>query len=189
MDDHDFEPEPTQVVSDLGQLLAFHDPIKIQLLRVLQREEASCEALSTALGEPVDTISGHIRTLLALGLLRQVGHAGEQADVYRARARIFDLQPEPRDAARVMAPVASATLDSVRQDVVNSLRAWPNQMMNYESRQLRMSQARAMEFNDRLIQLLGEFWGNPDQPVDEEAGAPVMAFGGIWYRFPNAASE
>lgn len=189
MDDHDYEPEPTQVVSDLGQLLAFHDPIKIQLLRVLQREKASCEALSTAFGAPVGTISGHIRELLALGLIRQVGHDQEQGDLYRATARIFDLQPEPRDAARVMAPVAAATLDSVRRDVVTSLREWPDQMMNYESRRLRMSQARAMEFNDRLIELLGEFWGNPDHPVQEDPDAPVMAFTGIWYRFPNSSGE
>lgn len=188
MGDHDFEPEPTQVVSDLGQLLAFHDPVKIQMLRILQRERASCGMLASATGEPVDAIDRHIQALLSLGLVRHLGHDGED-DVYRATARIFDLQPEPRDNALVMAPVAAATLDSVRQDVVTSLREWPDQMMNYESRRLRMSQARAMEFNDRLIELLGEFWGNPDHPVEEDPDAPVMAFAGIWYRFADHSRD
>lgn len=188
MDHHDFEPEPTQVVSDLGQLLAFHDPVKIQLLRVLQREEASCATLASATGEPVATVAAHVHALVGLGLIRHLGHNG-QDDMYRATAKIFDLQPEPRDAARVMAPVAAATLDSVRQDVVSSLREWPDQLMNYESRRLRMSQARVMEFNDRLIELLGEFWGNPDHPVEEDPDGTVMAFAGIWYRFPDNTSD
>lgn len=188
MGHHDFEPEPTQVVSDLGQLLAFHDPVKIQLLRVLQREEASCPALAVATGESLETVTEHVRALVNLGLIRHLGNDG-QDDVYRAMAKIFDLQPEPRDTARVMAPVAAATLDSVRHDVVTSLREWPDQMMNYESRRLRMSQARIMEFNDRLIELLGEFWGNPDHPVDEDPDAPVMAFAAIWYRFADNAGD
>lgn len=189
MDRHDFEPAPTQVVSDLGQLLAFHDPIKIQLLRVLQREKASCEQLASAIGEPVETVGRDIKELVSLGLIRRVGDEDGRGDLYRATARIFDLQPEPRDAARVMAPVAAATLDSVRQDVVTSMREWPDQLMNFESRRLRMSQARAMEFNDRLIELLGEFWGNPDHPVEEDPGAPVMAFAGIWYRFADNSED
>lgn len=188
-DDTQFQPEPTQVVSDLGQLMAFNDPVKIQLLRVLQRENATLGQLASSTGEPVETVSGHIRALLALGLIRQVGRASSGSDLFRATARIYDLQPEPKDTALVMAPVASATLDAVRQDVVASLDAWPNQLMNFESRRLRMSHARAMEFNDRLIELLGEFWGNPDQPVDEDPDEPVMAFAGIWYRFPDKPED
>ena len=189
MDAHtEYEPEPIQVVSDLGQLLAFNDPVNIQLLRILQREKATCERLAAVVGEPMGTVDEHIGTLLSLGLVRQVGEGSGNA-VYRATARIYDLQPEPRDHARVMAPVASATLDAVRQDVVGSLRAWPDQLMNFESRRLRMSQARAMEFNEKLIELLGEYWGNPDHPVEEDPDEPVMAFAGIWYRFPPTSDH
>lgn len=186
----DFEPEPTQVVSDLGQLLAFNDPVKIQLLRILQREKATGEYLASAIGEPLDIVTHDLRALVSLGLIREVGQEGERGGaVYRATARIFDLQPEPRDNAMVMAPVANATLDAVRHDVVNSLEQWPDQLMNFESRRLRMSHARAMEFNEKLVELLGEYWGNPDHPVEEDPNEPVMAFAGIWYRFPDQGSH
>lgn len=184
----DFEPAPTQVVSDLGQLLAFNDPVKIQLLRLLQREKATSERLAAAIGEPVDLVSSHIEALVSLHLVSQVGEEAS-GGVYRATARIYDLQPEPRDSAMVMAPVANATLDAVRHDVVMSLEEWPNQLMNFESRRLRMSHARAMEFNEKLIELLGEYWGNPDHPVEDEPDEPVMAFAGIWYRFPDIPKE
>ena len=184
--DDEFEPQPSQVVSDLGQLRAFNDPAKIQLLRFLQRETATNEQLAASLGESPDAVTDHIRSLLSLGLVRQVGHDSDGGGaIYRATARIYDLQPEPKDHAMVMAPLANATLDAVRQDVVTSLTEWPGQMMNFESRRLRMSHVRAMEFNERLIELLGEYWGNPDHPVQEESTEPVMAFAGIWYRFPD----
>lgn len=186
----DFEPEPTQVVSDLGQLLAFNDPVNIQLLRVLQREAATPEQLAATVGESMETVRQHLRSLLSLRLIRYLGDDEKEShDVYRATARIYDLQPEPRDHAMVMAPVARATLDAVQHDVVTSLTEWPDQLMNFESRRLRMSQARAMEFNERLIELLGEYWGNPDHPVEEDPDAPVMAFAGIWYRFPPTSEH
>lgn len=186
----DFEPEPMQVVSDLGQLLAFNDSINVQLLRILQREQSTIDHLANTVEESVDIVSAHLRSLLSLGLVRDVGQKKEGGPrSYRATARIFDLQPEPRDTAQVMAPVANATLDAVRLDVVSSLREWPDQTMNFESRRLRMSKARAMEFNEKLIELLGEYWGNPDHPVDDDPDEPVMAFAGIWYRFPEGAPD
>lgn len=187
---NDFEPEPTQVISDLGQLLAFNDPVKIQLLRILQREKASGVHLAAAIEETPATIDEHLRALMTLRLIRQVGEDSDgNGGVYRATARIYDLQPEPRDNAMVMAPVAGATLASVRHDVVVSLRQWPHQVMNFESRRLRMSQTRALEFNEKLIELLGEYWGNPDHPVDDDPDEPVMAFAGIWYRFPEPSHD
>jgi hypothetical protein len=155
---------------------------------VLQRETATRDQLAALVEEPLETVSDHIRALVSLRLIRKVSGDAEDA-VYRATARIYDLQPEPRDHAMVMAPVANATLDAVRHDVVSSLREWPDQMMNFESRRLRMSQARAIEFNEKLIELLGEYWGNPDHPVDEDPDAPVMAFAGIWYRFPPTSEQ
>jgi DNA-binding transcriptional ArsR family regulator len=183
-----FEPEPFLVVSDLAQLQAFNDPLKIRILRILQRMEATASQLAALTDESESTVSGQVRALLDLRLIRAIDQPEGDPDVeaaYRATARIYDLQPEPSDNAAVMAPVANATLDSVRHDVVTSLTQWPDQRMNFESRRLRMSHARAMEFNDRWIELLAEFWGDPDNPADEDGKDPVMAFAGVWYRFPE----
>jgi DNA-binding transcriptional ArsR family regulator len=186
-DDAQFEPAALQVVSDFGQLRAFNDPQKIQILRILQRREATIEQLMSLIDAPVSAISEDVDVLLKLGLIRVVGqqdHASGESS-YRAMARIYDLQPDADHNAVLMAPVANATLDSIRHDVVTSLTEWPDQRMNFESRRLRMSRARTMEFNDRFVELLAEFWGDPDHPVEEEPDEPVMAFAGIWYRFPE----
>ena len=44
---------------------------------------------------------------------------------------------------------------------------------------------RALEFNDRLVELLREFWGDDVQPVDEDPSDPLLSFIGVWYRVPE----
>jgi hypothetical protein len=176
------------VVSDLGQLQAFIDPVRVNVLRIFQRQEATARDATSIVGVPEATVTDVIRALLDLRLLRVVGQReGDDGveDVYRASARMYDLQPEPAHNGMVMAPVAEATLTAVTREVVTSLTTWPDQRMNYESRRRRLTFARAMEFNDRLNELLAEFWGDPDQPVEEDGNEPVMAYSGIWYRFPD----
>jgi DNA-binding transcriptional ArsR family regulator len=184
-DDAQFEPAALQVVSDFGQLRAFNDPQKIQILRILQRREATSEQLVCLIDAPESSISEDVDVLLKLGLIRAVRPQDRGVSSYRAMARIYDLQPDAKHNAVLMAPVANATLDSIRHDVVSSLTEWPDQRMNFESRRLRMSRARVIEFNDRFVELLAEFWGDPDHPVEDEPDEPVMAFAGIWYRFPE----
>lgn len=187
-DDFRYKPESVMVVSDLGQLQAFIDPTRVNVLRIFQRQEATAREATSILGESQATVTEVIRVLLNVRLLRVVdqreGDDGVE-DVYRASARIYDLQPEPAHNGMVMAPVAEATLTAVTREVVTSLTAWPDQRMNYESRRRRLTFARAMEFNDRLNELLAEFWGDPDEPVEEDGKEPVMAYSGIWYRFPD----
>lgn len=187
-DDVRFEPESVLVVSDLGQLQAFIDPVRVGILRIFQRQEATAGEIASIVGHPESTVTDVVRSLLGLHLLRVVGRRARgngAEDVYRATARIYDLQPEPAHNGMVMAPVAEATLDAVTREVVTSLTSWPDQKMNYESRRKRMPIAQAMEFNDKLNELLAEYWGDPDQPVEEDGKEPVMAFSGIWYRFPD----
>lgn len=187
-DDNRFEPESITVISDLGQLKAFIDPVSVGILRVFQRQEATAREVASFIGKPEQAVMEIVRSLVDLSLVRVVG--GQERgdgleDVYRATARIFDLQPEPAHNGIIMAPVAEATLGAVSQEVVTSLKSWPDQKMNYESRRKRLSLAQMLEFDDRLNELLAEFWGNPEEPVEEDGNEPVMAFSGIWYRFPG----
>jgi len=187
-DDSRYEPEPILVISDLGQLKAFVDPLRVSILRVFQRQEATTRQVASLVSEPESTVTEVVQALLDVHLLRVVGqHDGDDGaqEVYRATARIYDLQPEPAHNGMVMGPVAEATLHAVTREVVTSLTTWPDQRMNYESRRRRLSTARAMEFDERLNELLAEFWGEPGQPLEEDGNDPVMAFSGIWYRFPD----
>jgi DNA-binding transcriptional ArsR family regulator len=181
-------PEACQVVSDLGQLTAFVDPMKMRILRVLQHQEATTEHLAEIVGEGKATVSDQIHALLNLRLITKVdqkGRDGTGQDIYRATARVYNLRPEPREYGTLSASIAAATLDSVTKEVVGSLTQWPSQRMNYEGRRTRMSYDRATEFNDKLLELIAEYWGSPDQPVDENPADPLMAFIGAWYRFPE----
>jgi DNA-binding transcriptional ArsR family regulator len=182
------EPESFQVVSDLGQLTAFADPLKMRIIRILQQQEATTNQLVDLIDEKRTMVSGQIRALRDLGLINVVhrkDHDGARENVYRATARVYNLRPEPMTTGSVSASVASATLDSVSKELVGSLKAWPNQKMNYEGRRARMPYERAVEFNDKLEALISEYWGSPSHPVEENPDDPMLALIAAWYRFPE----
>lgn len=180
-----FEPAPFLVVSDLGQLRAFVETSKVNILRVLQRQEATATDVAEIVHEAEADVVHDMRELHDLRLIRVIGEDEQGREIYRASARIYDLQPEPDDNAVVMAQLAAATLSAVTREVVSSLSDWPDQRMNYESRRRRIPSSRMTEFNERLNELLAEFWGDPEAPVDDESDDPVMAFSSIWYRYPD----
>lgn len=188
-----FGPESFQVVSDLGQLTAFIDPLKIRILRILQHQEATCGQIAAMVDEPESTVSDHIRALYGLRLIREVGqHEGDDGTehIYRATARVYSLRPQPGDVSTAsasisLAAIASNTMNSVANEVVTSLTTWPDQLMNYEGRRTRMSLERAVEFNEKFEELITEYWGSPDHPVKEDPDDPLMALVGFWYRFPE----
>lgn len=188
-----FGPEPIQVVSDLAQLSAFIDPQKMRILRILQQQEATTSQIAAMTDQPVSTVSDLVSKLNDVRLIKEVGQRdGDDGpeNVYRAVARIFSLRPEPGNdgiASAMISPAAMAatTLDSVSAELVSSLTTWPDQWMNYEGRRTRMSHERLMEFNDKLVELIAEYWGDPDHPVKEDPDDPLMALIGFWYRFPE----
>lgn len=188
-----FQPEAHQVVSDLGQLQLFANPMKMRLLRILQRQEATIDELGGLIGEAEDVVERHVVELTERRLVRRVDRQvrnGHIRDVYRASARIYQLRPEPVDPVTPAttftgSSFAAATLDSVTSEVLTSVETWPNQRMNYEGRRARMSYARAEEFNEKLVQLVDEYWGDGSEPLDEDPDDPLLAFIGFWYRFPE----
>lgn len=188
-----FQPEAHQIVSDLGQLQLFANPMKMRLLRILQRQEATIDELGGMIGEAEDVVDRHVGELAERRLVRRVDRQvrnGHIRDVYRASARIYQLRPEPIDP---VAPAttfsgsafAAATLDSITSEVLTSVETWPNQRMNYEGRRARMPYTRAAEFNEKLVQLVDEYWGDGTEPLDEDPDDPLLAFIGFWYRFPE----
>ena len=39
--------------------------------------------------------------------------------------------------------------------------------------------------NEKLVELVNEYWGSPDQPREGDPDDPLLAFIGFWYRFPD----
>lgn len=188
-----FQPEESQIVSDLGQLRLFASPMKMRILRILQRQEATIGQLSEMIDEPEEMLSRHLQQLLDRRIIitvdRQV-RSGTIQDVYRATALIYNLRPAPMDidspaTTFTGSTIAAATMDSVTSEVVTSIETWPNQRMNYEGRRTRMPYTRAEEFNEKLVALVDEYWGSTDHPVEQDPNDPLLAFVGFWYRFPE----
>lgn len=188
-----FEPEAHQIISDLGQMRLFANPMKMRLLRILQHQEATLGQLAGLLGEERDVISRHLGQLSARRLVKTVDRQvrdGHICDVFRATALIYQLRPDPSDIRTQAtslsgATVAAATMDSLSSEIVTSIETWPDQRMNYEGRRAHMPYVRAEEFNEKLVRLVDEYWGSPDTPIDGDPGDPLLAFIGFWYRFPE----
>lgn len=175
-----------QVVSDLGQLKVFTDPVKIMVLRVLQHQELSVAEIAALVDEPDEVIEGQVQEMMHIGMIEEA----ETAGAYRSKARIFQLSMDrggQSGTSSTITPVtiAAATAESVGRELGASLTTWPDQLMNFEGRRARMTHARVLEFNERLVDLIHEYWGGPDQPVEEDPADPLMSFIGLWYRFPE----
>jgi hypothetical protein len=189
-DDNLKEQAPFQVVSDLGQLKVFTQPLQVGILRILQHQEVPMDQLVEMIGEPRETVSSHVRELVSLGMVELVARDEEHGGIYRAKARIFQLYPnrghEPSLSTTITpAAIATGTAESVGRELGASLTAWPDQVMNFEARRVRMSSERISEFNEKMVELVHEYWGGPDGLVAEDPNDPVMSFIGLWYRFPE----
>jgi DNA-binding transcriptional ArsR family regulator len=178
-------PAPIQIVSDLGQLTAFGDPDQSRILRILQRREATVSELAASLDLTQQQVEYHLRWLIDLVLVRPVA-AGVVLDdaepSYRATAVMFSLRPDPRDQETISSSVAVSMLDALSHEIMSSVTTWPDQKMNFEGRRARLPLSRVIEFNDRMTELIREYWGDNVHSVDEDPNDPLMALMSVWYR-------
>ncbi len=191
-----FEPLPFAVVREPRQLKAFADPLRLRALRLLKERAATNGQVAAALGEPPAKILHHIRFLLDVGLIRLVEQritGGNVEKYYRATARLYGFRPGEDESAGVIGPLLEATL----QEVMASETTWPDQPREWEARRLRLPPERLAEFEQRLHELIGEFWGGPDADAndpddpdrwhlpDEDPDAPITCFTVVLYRAPS----
>lgn len=183
-----FEPEAFQVVSDLRQLKAFTDPIRNRLLHILSNQEATNQQLASILDEPQAKVLHHVRVLLDAGLIVLVDQrvrGGNVEKFYRATARVYGFRPDPSDLETLSGLVSGAGLESVTQELMASLKLWPDQPLYWEGRRARLSPERAEEFNTRLLSLIAEFWGELGESSTENPDDDLLALATVMYRFPG----
>jgi DNA-binding transcriptional ArsR family regulator len=187
-----FEPVPMFVVTNPQQLKAFTDPLRIRVVNFLKQRAATNQQVADALDEPQAKVLYHIRFLLDAGLIRLVDQqikGGNVEKYYRAIAHLFALRPEDGIASL---PLASAEIEAVQQEVAASRVAWPDQLLPFELRRVRLAPERMDEFYQRLIDLIAEYWGGPQSVTstetavpDEDPDAPMSCFAAIIYRDPT----
>jgi DNA-binding transcriptional ArsR family regulator len=188
-DAESFEPEPFVTVSDLRQLKAFTDPIRNRILHILGNQAATNQQLAAIIGEPQAKVLHHVRFLLDAGLILLVEErvrGGNVEKFYRATAKLYGFRPAPDTAAELAGPVTGAVLESVTQEFLASLILWPEQPLHWETRRKSLSPARVEAFQQRLLALIGEFWGDGDDPSSGDDDAVTMAFATASYRFPGS---
>lgn len=184
-----FEPEPFRVVSDLRQLKAFTDPIRNRLLHLLANQEATNQQLASMLDEPQAKVLHHVRFLLEVGLIRLVEQrvrGGNVEKFYRATARLYGFRPDPADIETITGPVSGAMFESVTQELVASLKLWPDQPHYWGTRRGRLTPERVKEFDERLLALIAEFWGDLNEPAAGDPEADLIALATTIYRFPGS---
>jgi DNA-binding transcriptional ArsR family regulator len=69
------------LLNDPKTVKALAHPLRAKLLAMLDRREASPSQLANEIGEPLGTVSYHVRTLHDLGLLRLVGEKRQRGAV------------------------------------------------------------------------------------------------------------
>lgn len=186
--DDGFEPNPFQIVSDPRQLKAFTDPIRNRILHILANQEATNQQLATMLGEPQAKVLHHVRFLLDTGLIVLVDQrvrGGNVEKFYRSVARTFGFRPDPADAEAVSGPASGAIFESVTQELVASLKVWSDQPLYWETRRTRLSPERIREFDEKLLALIAEYWGELDAPAVGNPDDDLMALATVMYRFPG----
>lgn len=185
MSEKSFEPERVQILSDLGQLRAISHPVQARVLRILQKDEATETEVAVQTGVDIPSVREALSALQDARLVVEVGHRDSGATLYRTAARFYGFRPEPGDLGMVAGPLSTALLEVVGQELVESLTDWPAQRMIGQLRRAYLSPLRLAEFEDRFEALVNEFWGSPDQPVEERDGDPVMSLAAIVYRYPE----
>ena len=185
MSNHErFQPRPFQIISEPRQLKAFTDPLRNRILHILSDREATNQQLAAALDQPQAKVLHHVRFLLDTELIRLVDQrikGGNVEKYYRATARLYGFRPDPGE----FEPLPAAVFESVLQELVASLRLWPDQPLQWEGRRGRLAPERLNEFDDQLMALISKYWGGPDEPAHDDSDADQMAFATVTYRFPG----
>lgn len=182
-------PEPYFEVSQLGQLKAFTDPLRIRVLNVLSHKEATNQQVADSLGEPTAKVLYHVRFLLDAGLIRLVRteiKGGNIEKYYRAIALAFVLCPARDGLPEFELGATNAVLEAVRHEAVASLARWPDQKSLVERRPGCLDPDRLGEFRQRLHALLDEYWREEDLSPSRAVTASQWRLLVAYYRDPTA---
>jgi DNA-binding transcriptional ArsR family regulator len=162
-------------ISDLETLRAVSDPLRVQIVELLQDENLTVKQVAEKLGLAPSKLYYHFATLEKLGLIevaetRMVANMVEK--VFTSNADALDVDPalfrfaKEGDNEPFTMAIASV-VDATREDIIRSLQARQFQLEQgapEKSRRFiinrvisRIPEARIKQFQDRLVKLLEEF--------------------------------
>jgi DNA-binding transcriptional ArsR family regulator len=177
------KPDRSFRIADLDTLRAVSDPLRVQIIELLQDQDLTVKQVAEKLGLAPSKLYYHFTTLEKLGLIevaetRMVANMVEK--VFTSSADALDIDPaifrfsREGDNEPFTTAIAS-TIDATREDIIRSLQARRFQLEQgapEKSRRFiinrvisRIPEQRVEEFQERLVQLLQEFEKENDATV------------------------
>jgi DNA-binding transcriptional ArsR family regulator len=169
------QPKKTYHVSDLETLRAIADPLRVQIVELMEGQALTVKQVAEKLGLAPSKLYYHFNALEKLGLLevaetRMVANMLEKtytavADTLEVDPALFKFSKEgDNESINIL---LSSTIDATRDDLLRSLQARQFQLSEgAEEKPRRMivnrvishvSEKRIEEFQNRLLKLVQEF--------------------------------
>jgi DNA-binding transcriptional ArsR family regulator len=188
-------------VSDLETLRAIADPLRVQILELLEGQALTVKQVAEKLGLAPSKLYYHFGALEKLGLIevaetRMVANMLEKT--YKSAADILDVDPalfkfSKEGENEPINILLSSTIDATREDLLRSLQARQFQLEQGAEETPRriiinrivssVSEKRIAEFQDRLVKLIQEFEAEDSQskPKDQPYALTVAFYPSFYF--------
>ncbi len=192
--------KPVFTIDDLDTLRIITDPLRFQIIEILDREPLSVNQVAEKMGLSASRLYYHIKLLEEHGLIqvvdtRRINNIIEKFYWLTAEDIDFDrelLNFASEGGAENIARMVTSSLDATREDILRSLQARkfnlekgappnPRDMVMIHSKR-RLSDATYQAFISRLQALMKEF---SELPEETREGEDVSVFSLICYAYPS----
>lgn len=193
MGEHELEREGTYIIRDLETLKVIADPIRNQILDVLQRIPQNTKEVADKLGLAPSKLYYHFNMLEKFGLIevaetRQISNLIEK--YYKSVATYFMVDSallnfESSEGKENMYTLVESAIDTTREDFLRSLQARSLQMeqgINSKKRSViltrnlsNLSDDKAEEFLKKLSELIEEFIDADSKDAGDQTYAMTVA--------------
>ena len=188
-------------VSDLETLRAISDPLRVQILELLEGQALTVKQVAEKLGLAPSKLYYHFGALEKLGMIeveetRMVANMLEKT--YTSAAHLLDIDPSlfkfnKEGDNEPINILLSSTIDATRDDLLRSLQARQFQLEQGMEEQPRriiinrvvssVSEKRIGEFQDRLAKLIQEFEAEDasSKPKDQPYALTVAFYPSFYF--------
>lgn len=159
------------------QFKAFGEPTRERMLSILQQRPVTAKQLAALLGIAPGTAGHHLQTLEAAGLAQVVARRlvrGIVAKYYTRTARmfLFDRYDEVGDFSALVSFLESAQIEL--RDAEQARAGAPTGYGGFPH--ARITRERALEYRQRIDDLITEFLAEPSDPLGEVIGLCSVIF-------------
>ncbi len=198
--------EGVYIIKDLDTLKVIADPVRNQIMEVLDKRPQNVKEVADKLGLAPSKLYYHFNMLEKVDLIRvvetrQVANLIEK--YYQTTSSFIDIDPNllnfsTPEGKENMFAMATSTMDTTKEDLLRSLQARAYQIEQGAQSRLRsltisrylsnMNDEKADEFHKRLAELLDEFIDADSKDSEDQTFAMTLALYPSFY-FRDLSNE